>query len=250
MSFKSDKNKELFEDDTIEDELSKLEAEIEEESDSDDRIDSTNHQKRIDKKSGMVELDREEFLIEEEDNEEAETPEADRAKPEVDHPATSITPWYSNKNIIGISTIALIIILFAIYISMGKSLEPDTEKLKEQDPAIYGSVRKKIGPKVLLPNPPLALSPFIIPIERGTDDAYLFFRISVMSPNSMVYKEIKRKKAFLRGDLYELLTKVVNSGKVKMNPREEIKKALLRALNNRLRSGKIEKIYFTDFLLV
>jgi flagellar basal body-associated protein FliL len=244
------KNKELFEDDTIEDELSKLEAEIEEASDSDDMIDLTNHQKGIDKKSETIELDREEFLTEKEDNKEAEAPETDRAKPKADHPASSITPWYLNKNIIGISTITLIIISLVIYISRGELLEPDTGKLKEQYPAIYGSVRERIGPKVLLPNPPLALSPFIIPIESETDDAYLFFRISVMSPNSMVYEEIKRKKAFLRGDLYELLKKMVSSSKVSIAPREEIKKALLRALNKRLKSGKIEKIYFTDFLLV
>jgi flagellar basal body-associated protein FliL len=71
-----------------------------------------------------------------------------------------------------------------------------------------------------------------------------------MSPNSTVYEEINRKSAFLRGVLYDLLKKIINDGKVIIVPCEEIKLELLRALNKCLNSGKIEKIYFTDFLLV
>ena len=246
-------NDSLFEDETVEDELSKLEAEIEQVGHRDNRMVSTAPQKRTGKKSEAVELDKEEFLIEYGDDEEAAMPKASGSTPEVDHSSISVTStsWHSNKNIICIFIIALIIILsFAIYILNGKSLELDTGKLKEQEFSMYGSVRKRIGPKVCLPHPLLGLSSFIIPIEKDSDNAYLFLSISVMSPNSTIYEEINIKRAFLRGILYDLLKKIINDGKVIIVPCEAIKLELLKALNTHLNSGKIEKVYFTDFLLM
>ncbi len=242
------KDKDFFEDGNIEDDLSKLEAEIEKSGSAEGDIPSIDDAEPTDKKSEAVELDHADLLLEEEQEE----TEADTSEPESEQPSTPVIPWYLNKNIIAVSTIALIIATtFVIYVLMGHQVEYDKEKQKDPVyPVYYGSVRGKVEPRVLLPDPPLALSPFIVPIDKGTDDAYWFLSISVMSPNSKVYEEIKRKRAFLREGLYNLLREIVNGGKTDIAPREEIKKEILRSLNKGLQTGKVNKVYFTSFLLV
>jgi flagellar basal body-associated protein FliL len=245
------KDKDFFEDDNIEDDLSKLEAEIEKSDSTEDDIPSIDDAEPTDKKSAAVELDHADILLEDE-QEEIEETEAATPEPEPEQPPTPVIPWYLNKNIIAVSAIALIIaITFVLYVLMGQRVESDKEKQKDPVyPVYYGSFRVKIGPRVVLPDPPLALSPFIVPIDRGTDDAYWFLSISVMSPNSKVYEEIKIKRAFLREGLYKLLREIVNGGKADITPREEIKKEILKSLNNELQTGKINNVYFTSFLLV
>ncbi len=245
------KDKDFFEDGNIEDDLSKLEAEIEKSDGTEDDIPSIDDVEPTDKKSEAVELDHAYVLLEEEQKKIEET-EAATPEPEPEQPSTPVSPWYLNKNIIAASTIALIIaIMFVIYMLMGHRVESDKGKQKDPvDPVYSGIVRGKVEPRVLLPDPPLALSPFIVPIDRGTDDAYWYLSISVMSPNSKVYEEIKRKRAFLREGLYNLLRERVNGGKADITPREEIKKEILKSLNKGLQTGKVNKIYFTSFLLV
>ncbi|MBW2645635.1 MAG: flagellar basal body-associated FliL family protein [Deltaproteobacteria bacterium] len=245
------KDKDFFEDDNIEDDLSKLEAEIEQSDSTEDDIPSIDDAEPTDKKSEAVELDQAEVVLEEE-QEEIEETEAATPESEPEQPPAPVTPWYLNKNIIAAPAIALIIaITFAIYVLMGPRVESDKET--QQDPVYpvyYGSFSGKIGPRVFLPDPPLALSPFIVPIDRGTDEAYWFLSISVMSPNSKVYEEIKRKNAFLREGLYNLLIQIVDGGKIDIIPREEIKKEILKSLNKELQTGKINNVFFTNFLLV
>ncbi len=242
------KNKDFFEDGNIEEDLSKLEAEIEETGSDDEEA--------ADKKNEAVELDLASLSLQEEKEGVVEGTEAVSPGPEVNPPPAPApvpaTPWYFKKNIVGISIVALIIVVsVVIYILMGKPMVSDKKEGEQQKaPADYGSVRGKIVPEAPLPAPSFALSPFIIPIEKGRDNAYLFLSISVMSPNRKVYEEIKKKSAFLRGDLYDLLKKIVNGGKVKIAPRKEIKREILKSLNKRLDSGKIKEVYFTDFLLV
>lgn len=241
------KNKDFFEDGNIEEDLSKLEAEIE--------ATGSDDEEAADKKNEAVELDLANVLLQEE-KEGVEGTEAVSPGPEVKPPPAPApapaTPWYSKKNMVGISIVALIIVVsFVIFILMVKPMVSDKKEGEQQKaPADYGSVRGKIVPEAPLPAPSFALSPFIIPIEKGRDNAYLFLSISVMSPNRKVYEEIKKKSAFLRGDLYDLLKKIVNGGKVKIAPRKELKREILKFLNKRLNSGKIKEVYFTNFLLV
>lgn len=245
------KDKDFFEDGDIEDDLSKLEAEIEKSDSAEDDSPLIDDAEPTDKKSEDVELDHAGFSLEEEqeETEETEESEADPSEPEPEQPSVPVIPWYLNKKTIAVSTIALIIvIMFVMCVLMRQRVESDKEKQK--DPVYYGSVRGKVESRVLLPDPPLALSPFIVPIYKGQDDDYWFLSISVMSPNSKVYEEIKRKNAFLREGLYNLLREIVNDGKADIAYREEIKKEILKSLNKGLQTGKVNKVYFTSFLLV
>lgn len=250
------KEKALFKDDNIEEEeLGKLEAEIEKTDTPEDDVTSDDPEKTAGEKTDAVELDKADFFHIPKSKEKGKA-DADSSDKGAKQSTSLITRWILNKkiNIIGAFIMApLIIAFFMLYILMGKSVETNKGEVKQaapEVPANYGSIRGKIGPKVVLPDPPLALAPLIIPIEKGTDDAYLFLSISVMSPNSKVYEEIKSNDASLRDDLYNHLNEIVNGGKVKIAPRKEIKREILRSLNKRLDSGKIEKVYFTDFLLV
>ena len=92
---------------------------------------------------------------------------------------------------------------------------------------------------------------FIIPCEEemGNKYTYITLSISFNMPNIKLKPEIIEKNDFLRGIVYDLLKKEINKGK-EIPSLNILQKVIIKAVNEAVSGGQLDKVYITDFLAV
>jgi flagellar basal body-associated protein FliL len=96
----------------------------------------------------------------------------------------------------------------------------------------------------------LDLAGFVVLLAENEDQACLSLSISVKLSNSNVYREIEKKKTFLRGVIYGVLDKAAKADSPQIISKEQLKRDIIGALNGLLVTGTVDDIYFTKFLAI
>jgi len=91
---------------------------------------------------------------------------------------------------------------------------------------------------------------FVVLLAENEDQAYLSLSISVKLSNSNVYREIEKKKTFIRGVIYGVLDKAAKTGSAQIMSKEQLKQDIIDAVNRLLVTGIVNDVYFTKFLAV
>lgn len=91
---------------------------------------------------------------------------------------------------------------------------------------------------------------FVVLLAENEDQAYLSLSISVKLSNSNVYREIEKKKTFIRGVIYGVLDKAAKTGSTQIMSKEQLKQNIIDAVNRLLVTGIVDDVYFTKFLVV
>lgn len=91
---------------------------------------------------------------------------------------------------------------------------------------------------------------FVVLLAENEDQAYLSLSISVKLSNSTVYREIEKKKTFIRGVIYGVLDKAAKTGSTQIMSKEQLKQDIIDAVNRLLITGIVDDVYFTKFLAV
>lgn len=91
---------------------------------------------------------------------------------------------------------------------------------------------------------------FVVLLAENEDQAYLSLSISVKLSNSNVYREIEKKKTFIRGVIYGVLDKAAKTGSTQIMSKEQLKQDIIDAVNRLLVTGIVDDVYFTKFLVV
>ena len=91
---------------------------------------------------------------------------------------------------------------------------------------------------------------FVVLLAENEDQAYLSLSISVKLSNSTVYREIEKKKTFIRGVIYGVLDKAAKTGSAQIMSKEQLKQNIIDAVNRLLVTGIVDDVYFTKFLVV
>lgn len=91
---------------------------------------------------------------------------------------------------------------------------------------------------------------FLVLLPKTDEAAYLLLRISVKPSSPAVYEEMEKKKAFCRASIYAVLNKEVRMDKGPRISMKTLKPDITAALNSMLVTGTIDRIYFTEFLVV
>jgi len=91
---------------------------------------------------------------------------------------------------------------------------------------------------------------FVVLLAENEDQAYLSLSISVKLSNSNVYREIEKKKTFIRGVIYGVLVKAAKTGSTQIMSKEQLKQDIIDAVNRLLVTGIVNDVYFTKFLAV
>jgi flagellar basal body-associated protein FliL len=91
---------------------------------------------------------------------------------------------------------------------------------------------------------------FLVLLPKTDEAACLLVRISVKPSNRSVYKELDEKRTFLRASIYAVLKKEVGINKGQRISIKTLKPDIMKALNSMLVTGTIDRIYFTEFLVV
>lgn len=91
---------------------------------------------------------------------------------------------------------------------------------------------------------------FVVLLAENEDQAYLSLSISVKLSNSTVYREIEKKKTFIRGVIYGVLDKAAKTGSTQIMSKEQLKQDIIDAVNRLLVTGIVVDVYFTKFLAV
>jgi len=91
---------------------------------------------------------------------------------------------------------------------------------------------------------------FLVLLPKTDEAAYLLLKISVKPSNRSVYEEMDEKRIFLRASIYAVLNKEVRINKGERITMKTLKPAIAGALNSMLVTGTIDRIYFTEFLVV
>lgn len=99
----------------------------------------------------------------------------------------------------------------------------------------------------------LDLKPFIVIFPNDHESSYLSLTVSLRFSHSSIddiYKEIHTKKALVRGVIYGVLEQAVTAGVPDTMSAGQLKQDIISALNALLATGRIDEVYFTDFLVV
>jgi len=96
----------------------------------------------------------------------------------------------------------------------------------------------------------LDLAGFVVLLAENEDQACLSLSISVKLSSSNVYREMEKKKTFLRGVIYRVLDKAAKAGSPQIISKEQLKRDIIGALNGLLVTGTVNDIYFTKFLVI
>jgi len=96
----------------------------------------------------------------------------------------------------------------------------------------------------------LSFARFLVLLPKTDEAAYLLIKISVKPSNRSVYEEMDEKRTFFRASIYDALNKEVRINKGERISMKTLKPDIMNALNNMLVTGTIDRIYFTEFLVV
>ncbi len=96
----------------------------------------------------------------------------------------------------------------------------------------------------------LSFARFLVLLPKTDEAAYLLIKIAVKPSNRSVYEEMDEKKTFFRASIYAVLNKEVRINKGQRVSMKTLKPAIMDALNSMLVTGTIDRIYFTEFLVV
>jgi flagellar basal body-associated protein FliL len=139
---------------------------------------------------------------------------------------------------------------FALFISLVVCglkrwhVHPVGDLQRATDSTVYRAPITKGSPDIL------DLAGFVILLAENEDRAYLSLSISVKLSNSDVYREMEKKKTFLRGVIYGILDKAAKAGSPQIIRKEQLKRDIICALNRFLVTGTVNDIYFSKFLVV
>ena len=90
---------------------------------------------------------------------------------------------------------------------------------------------------------------FIIPFEEQGRFTYISLSISFELPNKELMDEMTKKKALIRGIVYNLLSKNISILK-NVSSLEKLKELITNSVNGVLSSGKVDEPIITDFSTV
>ncbi|CAN2040157.1 hypothetical protein GMMP15_1580010 [Candidatus Magnetomoraceae bacterium gMMP-15] len=90
---------------------------------------------------------------------------------------------------------------------------------------------------------------FVILLSENSTWTYLSTNLVLKPSNHNVYKEIQKKKVFFRGAIYGILTRLFQTRDPQLFPKKELKQHIINDLNYLLVTGRVEVIYFMDFLV-
>jgi len=91
---------------------------------------------------------------------------------------------------------------------------------------------------------------FVVLLPKTDEAAYMLLKISVKPSNPSVYEEMDEKRTFFRASIYAVLNKGISINERQRISMEALKPDILHALNSMLVTGTIDRIYFTEFLVV
>jgi len=91
---------------------------------------------------------------------------------------------------------------------------------------------------------------FLVLLPNTDEAAYLLLKISVKPSNHSVYEEMDEKRTLFRASIYAVLNKEVRVNQGQRISMKALKPAIMDAFNSMLVTGTIDKIYFTEFLVV
>lgn len=146
----------------------------------------------------------------------------------------------------------LIIIIAAVVVLLGgggaaffllKGENPDSTTTSKPEPAAIATIAKgAIGPMV-------AIEPFIINIldEEGT--RYLKAAITLETDNEPVVEEINQRMPQIRDAILLLVGNKTFSELADLQGKLQLRSELRERLNKLLSGGRVQKIYFTEFVV-
>ncbi|MFH1076027.1 MAG: flagellar basal body-associated FliL family protein [Pseudomonadota bacterium] len=251
----------------IEDELAKLEAELDAitpdgASASEVALGEGDVQ---DRSHEMVELDKADFLFEPEKEpaKEDDTPfiAEPSFQPEIDTPPVAFKiKWYRKRRTIFACCAIVISIVMGIamgicgYLFFGRAGEQTRIAVEK---VFYGAVRGEIKgwiEPVVLPEKPIELRPFFVPIEPGqlinTKGTYLYVSIAMMPSSGYRTETMEKRKALLRERLYIFFSEQATSGDLNRILTEAAKNRMVDTINSILGTKAVEGVYFTKFYSV
>jgi|GEM_PF-3994057 len=96
----------------------------------------------------------------------------------------------------------------------------------------------------------LHLARFLVFLAEKGDRAYLLLSLSIKPSNSAVYSEVDEKMTLCRAAIYGVLSKIAMGEMEQVDSRKKLKKDIIDAINAVLVTGTVDRIDFTEFLLV
>lgn len=96
----------------------------------------------------------------------------------------------------------------------------------------------------------LHLARFLVFLAEKGDRAYLLLSLSIKPSNSAVHSEMGEKMTLCRAAIYGVLNKIAMGEMEQVDSRKKLKKDIIDALNAVLVTGTVDRIDFTEFLLV
>ncbi|CAN2043379.1 hypothetical protein GMMP1_1100005 [Candidatus Magnetomoraceae bacterium gMMP-1] len=130
--------------------------------------------------------------------------------------------------------------------------EPVKPEKKSIAPKYEAMEKKTIFTRPFTKKQPVAylnFSSFVILLSENSTWTYLSTNLVLKPSNHNVYKEIQKKKVFFRGAIYGILTRLFQTRDPQLFPKKELKQHIINDLNYLLVTGRVEVIYFMDFLV-
>ncbi len=90
---------------------------------------------------------------------------------------------------------------------------------------------------------------FVIPLQAHDKFTYVSLSISFELGDNRLNSEFVQKKVLLRGIIYDILNRELNRVK-EIPPVEDIKKFIIKEVNQSLTNGAVNKAYIMNFLAV
>ncbi len=134
--------------------------------------------------------------------------------------------------------------LFLVY-GLSRSVTPRHARRQETP-----SVRVFWAPVEKGASDMLNFARFLVLFPKTDEAAYLLLRISVKPSNRAVYREMNEKRTYCRASIYAAILKEVRTDKGQRISMKTLKPDIMDALNSTLATGTIDRVYFTEFLVV
>jgi len=152
--------------------------------------------------------------------------------------------FFSTKRLIIIGLVLLFLAgggVFA-YLKFSASQNSSNQQTKAQKPADHKQVND-------LPGPIFNLETFIVNLLDDSGRRYLKTNIKLELSKKSVKEEITQKMPLIQDDIIALLSNKSYEDIADISGKLRLRMQIIKRLNNILTKGKIQKVYFTDFII-
>ena len=116
------------------------------------------------------------------------------------------------------------------------------------------SEKSKLGPEIQIMKEPdigqmFQLEPFVVNLNEPRGNRYLKTTIQLEMEGDTLQSELERRQAQMRDIILALLTSKTTKELQQLEGKFHLREELLSRLNQLLVSGKIKRVYFTEFVI-